>query len=85
MPLTTFDSRYDQKFVSSAFFWHEVEEEVRVRRIDWCFKGSDSGSFEDALISINKLRQGDLYLHEEENCSTLCREKGNSVLHVIAD
>ena len=56
-----------------------------MRRIDWCFKGNDSGSFEDALISINESRQGELYLHEEENCSTLCREKGKSVLHVIAD
>lgn len=72
------DTRLDRKFVSSAFFWHEMEEEFRGRNIDWCFKGSDSDAMEAALAEINDLRQGGLYQHKEENCSSLCKEKGSS-------
>ena len=75
-PITKFDARYDRKFVSSAFFWHELEEEVRERRRDWCFNGYDCENLDDAINAINDLRQGELYRHDEANCSTLCKEKG---------
>lgn len=76
VPLSKFDARYDRKFVSGAFFWHEVEEEFRTRNIDWCFKGNEGENLEEALNAINDLRKGELYQHEQANCSTLCKEKG---------
>lgn len=75
-PITKFDARYDRKFVSSAFFRHEVEEEFRERNINWCFKGYDWENLDDALNAINDIRKGELYQHDEANCSTLCQEKG---------
>ena len=74
--LSKFDARYDRKFVSSAFFWHEVEEEFRERDIDWCFKACEWNNLEEALNVINDFRKGELYKHDEANCSTLCKEKG---------
>lgn len=70
--MSKFDIRYDRKFVSAAFFWHEVEEEFRARGIDWCFKGYECDNMEEALNAINDMRKGELYKHEEANCLTLC-------------
>ena len=64
----------------APFFWHEVEEEFRTRNIDWCFKGNESENLEEALNAINDLRKGELYEHEQANCSTLCKEKGEFFL-----
>ena len=44
--------------------------------MDWCFEGSDSDAMEGALQKINDNRQGQLYIHEDRNCSALCKEKG---------
>ena len=70
------ESVLSRKTISSAFFWHEIEEEFREKRVDWCFKGSDSAAMEVALNEINDTRQGQLYVHQDENCSDLCKEKG---------
>lgn len=77
------DSVLSRKLMSSGFFWHEMEEEFRERNINWCFKGSDCAAMECALTEINNLRQGELYRHEEGNCSPLCKEKGVSNLHEL--
>ena len=53
-----------------------MEEEFRARGIDWCFKGYECDNMEEALNAINDMRKGELYKHEEANCSTLCKEKG---------
>ena len=71
-----FDARLDRKFVSSAFFGHEIEEEFRERKMTWCFKGSDYEAIEAAFSAINDFRAGKIYSHEEANCSALCKEKG---------
>ena len=72
------------KMISSAFFWHEIEEEFRERKVDWCFKGSDSDAMEGALSEINDNRQGQLYVHEDRNCSSLCKEKGNLPVSILS-
>ena len=72
-----FDLRLDRKFVLSAFFWHEVQEEFHERKIRRCFKSCDSTAMDEALTTINDLRVGEIYSHKEANCSPLCKEKGN--------
>lgn len=62
--LFKFDVRYDRKFVLGVFFWNEVEEEFRIRNIDWCFKGNESENLEEVLNVINDLRKGELYEYE---------------------
>ena len=53
-----------------------MEEEFRERNMDWIFKGYDWENLDDALNTIDDFRKGELYQHDETNCSTLCREKG---------
>ena len=63
--------------VSDAFFWHEIEEELREWKMNWVFQGNDKASFETALTNkINEMRSTEIYWHEESDCSEACKSKG---------
>ena len=62
--------------VSDALFWHEIEEELRERRMNWVFQGNDKASFETVLTKINEMRSTEIYTHEESDCSKMCKSKG---------
>lgn len=42
----------------------------------WSFHGTDYDALEDALGKVNDMRQGELYRHDKDKCSALCKQKG---------
>lgn len=68
--------RLDRRALSKAFFWHEIEEEMRERSLDWAFVGKVDEAKDDFLVYVEKCRRKELYTHNEEDCSPLCKKRG---------
>ena len=63
--------------VSSAFYWNEVEQELRNRRLlEWTFTGSKDESLDGVMKYIDGLRCSELYSHSEDECLDDYRKRG---------
>ncbi|CAB4029260.1 Hypothetical predicted protein, partial [Paramuricea clavata] len=72
-------SQLDRRTVSSAFYWHEIEDELRKRNLsEWVFTGTKDENLDAVMKYIDQLRCGELYSHTEEDCSDDCRKRGCS-------
>ncbi|KAJ7386008.1 hypothetical protein OS493_012341 [Desmophyllum pertusum] len=76
-----------------CIFWHEMEE-FRGRKIDWCFKGSDSDAMEAALAEIITYDKEDCINTKRKTALLFVKKKvvlisllwmvfGNSVFHTV--
>jgi len=70
------NTELNRKIVSSAFYWYEVEDEIRERGIDWTFKGNKEDQLDSIMAEIDRLRCSELYKHTEEDCSDICKKRG---------
>ena len=72
----------DRRITSSAFIMHELEEECRERNLQWSFKGAKEDAIDVLMDKIEKLRSSELYniIHKEEDCSELCRKRGDAFI-----
>jgi hypothetical protein len=70
----------DRRITSSAFIMHELEEECRERNLQWSFKGAKGDAIDVLMDKIEKLRSSELYIHKEEDCSELCRKRGDAFI-----
>ena len=70
----------DRRITSSAFIMHELEEECRERNLQWSFKGAKGDAIDVLMDKIEKLRSSELYIHKEEDCSELCRRRGDAFI-----
>ena len=68
--------RLDRRVLSKAFFWHEIQEEIKERHVDWVFTGKTEESKDQFLDYVENCRRKELYVHNEDDCSSLCKEKG---------
>lgn len=78
--------RLSRKTISDAFYQHEIEAELRERRLSWSFHGNEEESLKSVLLKFNELRSSEIYPHSDDDCSVSCDLKGilvpgtNSVL-----
>lgn len=70
------NTELNRKIVSNAFYWYEVEDEIRERGIDWTFKGNKEEQLDSIMAEIDHLRCSELYKHTEEDCSDICQKRG---------
>ena len=68
-------NRLDQKMVSSAFFWHEIECEIMERNLGWYFKGKLEDARDDIMKFIKSKRRTENYAHPVKDCSQMCKER----------
>ena len=54
---------------------HELEEECRDRNLQWSFVGTKDESTDNLMAKIEKLRSSELYVHNKEDCSELCKKR----------
>jgi hypothetical protein len=66
----------DRKIVSEAFYQHELEEEMKERKIEWTYKGDGEKQKDVAMEYIENLRRNEVYSHPESDCSRLCKDRG---------
>lgn len=66
----------DRRITSSAFIMHELEEECRDRNLQWSFMGTKEEAIDNLMGKIEKLRSSELYVHNKEDCSELCKKRG---------
>ena len=69
--------RLDRRVVSESFYWHEIEEEIRDRHLDWTFFGDVDKMKDDFMEHIDHIRRVENYTHPESDCSDMCKSKGN--------
>ena len=68
--------RLHRNMIADAFYWHELEDELRSRQIDWVFHGTEDECLKTALTMLNDLRSRETYPHAEDDCSEHCKSKG---------
>ena len=68
--------RLSRKTISDAFYQHEIEAELRDRRLAWSFHGNEEESLKSVLFKLNELRSSEIYPHSEEDCLVSCALKG---------
>lgn len=73
--------RLDRKMVSSAFYSHEMEEELKERNLDWAFVGKLEDARDNFMEYIESQRRLENYAHPTENCSKMCKERGNVMIN----
>ena len=74
-------NQLDRRTVSSAFYWHEIEEELRKRELlAWTFTGKKDENLDAVMKHVDVLRCGELYSHTEEDCSDDCKKRGNTMI-----
>ena len=75
-------SRIDRRSIASAFYWHEVEEEIRERGLTKTFvlQGRSDEELNNLLLKLEHIREDELYVHNVEDCSPSCQMKGNGTL-----
>jgi len=66
----------DMRITSKAFYWFELETELRERKMEWKFKGNVEQTMDDLIHHIDTLRRGELYPHSPQDCSDLCKKRG---------
>lgn len=49
---------------------------MKERKIDWIFVGKTDESKEKFLDYVEECRRKELYVHNEEDCSPLCKDRG---------
>ena len=76
--------RLSRKTISDAFYQHEIEAELRDRRLAWSFHGNEEESLKSVLCKLNELRSSEIYPHSEEDCSVSCALKGIFVIYTKA-
>ena len=63
--------------VSSAFYWQEIECELRERNLDWSFKGKLEDARDEFMNFVESKRRTENYAHPVTDCSQMCKERGN--------
>lgn len=76
IPLYSLASRLDRRVVADAFYWHEIEQEIRERKLDYSFKGTVDEMKDSFMEYIDGLRRKEKYIHTERDCSPMCKSKG---------
>ena len=66
--------------MSDAFYWHEIEQEIKERKMTWHFKGTVDEMKDTFMDHIDLVRRHEVYEHSDDDCSSRCREKGEIVL-----
>lgn len=61
----------DRRVTSHAFYWHEIEVEIRERGICFIFSGSDDDSMDKFFDYIENKRRHEIYPHPE--CAEMCK------------
>ena len=69
--------------VSSAFYLHEIEAEMRERKLDWVFKGKLDDACDDFMTYIESQRRIENYTHPTASCSQMCRERGKIIFPIL--
>lgn len=69
--------RLDRKAVSSGFYNHEIEAEIRERNITWYFKGKEDDARDEFMSFVEDQRRTENYTHPETSCSQMCKERGD--------
>ena len=67
--------------MADTFYWHEMEQEIRERRMTWVFKGTVDEMKDSFMDHVDGMRRHKIYQHLESDCSTRCKEKGKIVTH----
>lgn len=73
--------RLDRKMVSSAFYSHEMEAELKERNLDWAFVGKLEDARDNFMEYIESQRRLENNAHPTENCSKMCKEGGNVTIN----
>lgn len=68
--------RLSHKTISDAFYQHEIEAELRDRRLSWSFHGNEEESLKSVLLKLNELRSSEIYPHLDDECSVSCALQG---------
>ena len=55
------NTELNRKIVSNAFYWYEVEDEIKERGMNWTFKGNKEKQLDGKMAEIDHLRCGELY------------------------
>ena len=69
----------DRRITSRAFYWHEIESEIRERGISFVFFGSDNESMDQFMDFIETKRRQEIYPHCEDQCAEMCKKRGDRV------
>lgn len=49
-------NRLDRRIVSDAFYWHEMQQEIREKKMDWAFKRTIDEMKDSFMDHIDVLR-----------------------------
>ena len=66
---------------SCAFYWHEIESEVRERGVPYVFFGSNDECIDEFLSFVERKRTRETYPHCESTCSDMCKMRGKVSRH----